>query len=319
MHKQILALGITAVGLAAAVGVTTSASAATTPTVPTPKAGNITILPTMPRIVGPSAPVSLSTGSQVTLDVGGKTFGDYTVPANATGVTVSITTITPQGTGSLKVWTTGAGEPGTPTVNYNAGETNTALAFVGLDTDGELNVKAVGAGTKFMLGLINYVTPLATPAISSIPANDVVLSHIGPSVRTDNTTPGSGVTDLGSVTLAAGTYDARVIGGFSGLKNTADIPAGTSLLGGLFLTKGAGIPAGFGNVLAQTQGIEIPKTNSGSASYTVDPTAQVDTFITLTESTSVHVQAYAYSSDGADRSALNVHANIASAKFLKLS
>lgn len=289
--------------------------------VPAPQAGNITILPTMPRIIGPSAPVTLATGQQITLDVGGQTFGTSHVPDNATGVTVAITAITPQGEGQLRVWTAEAGEPGTPTLRFNVGEENTALAFVGLNSEGKLNVKAVGAGTKFMLGLINYVTPVpapAAPVIKSIPANDVALAHVGPSVRTDNATPGSGVTDLGSVALDAGTYDTRIIGGFTGLKNNADIPAGTTLLGGLFLTSSAGIPAGFGNVLAQTQGIEIPKTNSGSASYTVDPTAQVDTFITLASSTTVHVQAYAYSSDGADRTGLGVHANIASAKFLKI-
>lgn len=173
MNKKKITLAFAGAFLAlaggATIALTTTANAATTPvkaaaaTIPAVQPGMISILPTMPRIVGPSAPVSLATGAQVSLDIGGQTFSGYAVPANATGVTVSITSISPQGTGSLKVWTTGTGEPGTPTLNYNAGETNTTIAFTGLDSDGKLNVKAVGAGTKFMMGLIGYVTPATGP------------------------------------------------------------------------------------------------------------------------------------------------------------
>jgi hypothetical protein len=323
MNRKLLSgLAAAAIAVTGAFALTGSASAAVDNSTALPANG--TVLPQARRIV-PFPGMSLNANQTVALQVAGQTFeSDAHVPADATGVVVSITSIAPEGNGNLRVWTTGAGTPSTGAVYFHTGEQATNLAFVALG-DGKINVQAIGAKTKFVLALMSYYTPLAAPPVpTTIAANEKALENIGPSVRTDNATPGSGVTDLGHVTLPAGTYDTRVIGGFSGLKNTADIPAGTFLEGFLAVTKGAGIPAGFGNVLAQTQGVEIPKTNSSSATYTIDPTIQLSTFITLTESTDVHVQLYAYSSNGVDYGStddhpLGVKANIASAKFLKIS
>lgn len=315
MSKKFLA-SLAAVG-ALAVGIAFTVSGTALASVPAPTVGNVTVLSSAPRLV-PSPGSAFAAGETKTFQVAGETFSGTAIPANATGVTISISATNSAAHGKLTVWTTDAGQPGPGTVTFEVGGGQTNVAFVGLNSDGKLNVYA-SAKTQALISIQSYVTPLAQPQIFGIPAADKTLDHIGPSVRTDNSTPGSGVTDLGNVVLPAGVYDARIIGGFSGLKGNADIPSGVSLLGGLFVTRGSGIPSGFGNVLAQTQGIEIPKTNSGSASYTVDPTAQVSTFLSLNTATEVHVQAYAYSSDGADRAALGVKANIASAQFLKLS
>jgi hypothetical protein len=316
--RNVLITGLTAVAIGASSIVygITGASAS----IPAPAKGNITVLAQGPRLV-PSPGRSITGGETQTVKVAGETFQGVTIPASATGVVLSVSNNQSAGAGQLRVYTTDAGQPGTPTISWDNGRISTASITVGLNDTGKLNVHSTTA-TRYLAAIVGYVTPLESPAapvIKTIEPSAKTLEHVGPSVRTDNTTPGSGVTDFGKVTLAAGTYDVNVIGGFTGLKRTADIPDTTSLRGGLFLTKGAGIPAGFGNVLSQNQGVDILKTNSGSDTFTIDPTIQLNYKLVLTESTEVHVSLYAYSSDGVDRSALNVGGNIRSAQFTKIS
>lgn len=313
IYSAALALAVAGV---AATGYATVASAS----VPTPAKGNITVLSASPRIV-PSPGSVLAANTTKTFKIAGGTFDGFVIPANATGAVLSVSAGNPSGAGDITVWTHSGGKPGTGQVRFAAGENATSVVVVGFDSGGFFDVQST-VNTHVNIGINSYITPLdapPAPVIKKINATDVALAHIGPSVRTDNATPGSGVTDMGNVSLDAGTYEVTVTAGFSGLKKDADIPAASTIYGGLFMTKGAGIPAGFGNVLGQSQGIPLPKTNSGSATYTIDPTVSLAQVLVLTETTDVHLQMYGYSSDGVDRAALGVHANIQNAQFRKLS
>lgn len=308
--------GVVAAALAGGgIALAGTASAST----PTPTAGNITVLSAGPRIVA-SPGSSLVANTPKSFKIAGGTFGGIVIPADATGAVLNVSAGNPSGAGKITVWTHGVGKPGTGQVSFAKGENANSVVFVGFDSDGLFDVQS-NVNTNVNIAIQSYVTPvdgIPAPVIKDIAPSEKALEHVGPSVRTDNATPGSGVTDFGSVTLEAGTYDTRITGGFSGLKGAADIPAGTQLLGGVFLTKGAGITAGFGTVLGQAQGVAIPKTNSGSATYTIDPTIAYSGYLVLTTETEVHVSLYAYSSDGVDRAALGVKGNIASAQFRKL-
>lgn len=316
LKTKLLSLAaVLAIGAVAVTGYASVASAS----VPTPSKGNVTILSAAPRIVA-SPGSTLVAGVTKTFKIAGASFGGFAIPANATGAVLSVSSGNPSGAGDITVWTHGGGQPGTGQVAFSQGEEATSVVVVGFDSDGFFDVEST-VNTHVNMAINSYVTPLdapPAPVIKKIDAVNHPLAHIGPSVRTDNATPGSGVTDMGNVSLDAGTYEVTITGGFSGLKNNADIPAATTIYGGLFMTKGTGIPAGFGNVLGQSQGIPLPKTNSGSGTYTIDPTVSLTQVLVLTETTDVHIQMYGYSSDGVDRTALNVSANVQNAQFRKL-
>ena len=275
--------------------------------VPAPTPGYVTTLSTAPRIVsGPG--MQLVAGQTVSLEVAGKTFSGITVPADATGVTVSITSMAPSAAGKLTVWTTEAGQPGSPTVTFGAGQQQTNSTYVGLNSAGKLNVQA-SVATKFVLALQAYVTPVPAPCVPklySIPASKKTLTKVGGSIRT-------GATDFGSVNLPAGTYDTRVVGGWTGLNNGDTwLPDGVFLTGTLVVVKGAEIAADFSNDVT-AGGVLIPKADS--ATLTMDPTAQVTTFLTLAEPTEVHVQLFAYASNSGTAGSGEVDANVQSAQF----
>jgi hypothetical protein len=325
MRKHLLqniAAGLVAVALAAGgIAVATSASAS----IPTPEAGNITALPSAPRIVAQPG-MQLNAGQTVTLNVAGQNFSGIDVPSNATGATVSISSIAPAAAGALIVWTTEAGVPGTGTVAFGAGERNTNITFVGLNSAGRLNVKATVA-TKFVMSLLAYTTPLVGAAgPKSIPAvAPKLLTDVGGSIRGDfdasgNHIAGTGATDFGSVTLPAGTWDARVVGGFTGL-NTATgtcLPDGTFLTGTMILTTGDGdILVSFANVAATAGGVMIPKSNS--TTLTQDPTVPISTFLTFNTATVVHVQLFAYASNSSAACLGDLKGNLQSAKFLQVA
>lgn len=304
-----------AIGGVAVTGYAATANAS----VPAPAKGNITVLSAAPRIVA-SPGSTLVAGVTKTFKIAGGTFGGFAIPANATGAVLSVSSGNPSGAGDITLWAHGSGQPGTGQVAFKQGENATSVVVVGFDSDGFFDVEST-VNSHVNMAINSYITPLdapPAPVIKKIDATEKTLTHIGPSVRTDNATPGSGVTDMGNVSLDAGTYEVTITGGFTGLKKDADVPAATTIYGGLFVTKGAGIPAGFGNVLGQSQGIALPKTNSGSATYTIDPTVSLTQVLVLTETTDVHLQMYGYSSDGVDRAALGVKANIQNAQFRKL-
>lgn len=283
-------------GGVAAVGV---ASAATTPT------------PSTPYIVAPPG-TSLGSGDTTTLQVAGRTFSGTAVPSNATAARVSITSINPSSAGSLTVYTAGTRRPSTPTVNFRRNQNNTGTATVALSSQGRLTVQS-SARTRFTMRLLSYTTPdtapVCTETMYTIPASNGTLANVGGSIRTR-------ATDFGSVTLPAGTYDTRVIGGFTGF-NTNDtwLPSGIFLTGTLTVVKGNEINSTFTNNVT-AGGTVIPKSNS--TTLTQDPTLSISTFLVLTEATSVHIKMFAYASDSSTTGSGQVKANVQSAQFRKV-
>lgn len=268
--------------------------------------------PAHPYIVAPPG-TSIGDGDTQTLQIAGRTFSGTAVPSNATGANVSITSVNPSSSGFLTVYTTGTRRPGTSTVSYRRNQTATGTASVALDSRGRLTVYTSDR-TRFTMRLLSYTTPDAPP-----PACVATLSTIAPSTRTLTNVGGSirtGATDFGSVTLPAGTYDTRVIGGFTGFNNTDTwMPDNVFLTGTLVVVKGATINADFSNDIT-AGGVIIPR--SSSATLTQDPTVAISTFLVLTESTDVHVKLFAYASNSGTAGSGEVEANVQSAQFRKV-
>jgi len=320
---SLLVAGAAAVSATVA-GVVTAlpASAATPPLV----AGNITMLPTMPRVFGASNPLTLATGQQVTTDIGGETFSGVTVPANATGVTLSVSTVSSganaTGSGQVRVWTGGEGEPGSPTVTFKANEGTSNLGFVALDSAGKINIKAVNIGTKLIIGIVNYVTPVpapAAPVVKSIAGTARGAINVGGSIRTRGT-------EVGSVTLTEGTWDARAVASFQGLNSTNNtVPAGVNLSGTFVLVKGDGTPGDDTTIIASdfsndiTSAVpSIPRVSS--ATLTVDPTALISSFIVVPAGETLKVTAvvFAAASDSSQSGSGELKAGLDSAQFVKV-
>lgn len=299
-YKRIgLAAAVAAVVVGGGVAAMGIASAGTTPT------------PAHPYIVGPSGS-SLNSGETETLQVAGRTFSGTSVPANATGVMVSVSSVNPSGSGHLTVYTTGTSRPSSSTVSFHRGQNNTGTASVALSSQGRLNVYT-SEHTRYTLRLLSYSTPDTLPVCSS------TIATITPSVRTLTNVGGSirtGATDFGSVTLPAGTYDTRVIGGFTGFNNTDTwLPSGVFLTGTLVVVEGAEINADFSNDIT-AGGVIIPK--SDSATLTQDPTLAISTFLVLDASTDVHVKLFAYASNSGTAGSGQVKANVQSAQFRRV-
>jgi hypothetical protein len=295
-------IGLAAVVAAVVVGGVATvglASAGTTPT------------PAHPYIVGPSGS-SLNSGETETLQIAGRTFSGTFVPANATDVTVSVSSVNPSGSGHLTVYTTGTSRPSTSTVSFHRGENKTGTTTVALSGQGRINVYT-SERTRYTMRLLSYSTPDTVPACAStiytIAPSTRTLTNVGGSIRT-------GATDFGNVTLAAGTYDTRVIGGFTGFNNTDTwLPSGVFLTGTLVVVKGDTINADFSNDIT-AGGVIIPK--SDSATLTQDPTLAISTFLVLTSSTEVHVKLFAYASNSGTAGSGQVKANVQSAQFRKV-
>jgi hypothetical protein len=295
-------LAVVAGGGVAAVGV---ASADTTPT------------PSNPYLVAPPG-APLNSGDTTTIQVAGRTFAGTAVPSNTTAALVKITSVNPSSPGSLTVYPTGT-RPGSPTVTFRRGQNATGTANVRLDSRGRLSVYS-SARTKFTLQLQSYTTPTTTPPT---PTCTATISTIAPSTRTLTQVGGSiraaspaGATDFGSVTLPAGTYDARVIGGFTGFNNNDTwLPTGVFLTGTMTVVKGATINADFTNNVT-AGGVLIPK--SDSTTLTQDPTLSISTFLVLDTETEVHVKLFAYASNSGTAGSGQVKANVQSAQFRKV-
>ncbi|GIM98199.1 hypothetical protein [Paractinoplanes toevensis] len=296
------AVAVVAGGGVAAVGV---ANADTTPT------------PSNPYIVGPPG-TSLNSGDATTLQVAGRTFAGTAVPSNATAAVVKIASVNPSSSGSLTVYTTGT-RPGSPTVTYRRSQNVTGTATVPLDSRGRLSVYST-ARTKFTLQLQSYTTPTTTPpaptctaTISTIAPSTKTLTQVGGSIRA---AAPAGATDFGSVNLPAGTYDARVIGGFTGFNNNDTwLPSGVFLTGTMTVVKGATINSDFTNNVT-AGGVMIPK--SDSTTLTQDPTLAISTFLVLDAPTEVHVKLFAYASNSGTAGSGQVKANVQSAQFRKV-
>jgi hypothetical protein len=292
-------VAVVAGGGVAAVGI---ANADTTPT------------PSNPYIVAPPG-TSLGSGEATTIQVAGRTFAGTAVPSNATGAVVKITSVNPASSGSLTVYTTGNRPTGAATVSYRRGQSATGAANVPLDSRGRLSVYS-SARTRFTLQLQSYTTPATTPppptctaTISTIEPSTKTLTQVGGSIR-------AGATDFGSVSLPAGTYDARVIGGFTGFNNNDTwLPPGVFLTGTMTVVKGATINSDFTNNVT-AGGVMIPK--SDSTTLTQDPTLAISTFLVLDAPTEVHIKLFAYASNSGTAGSGQVKANVQSAQFRKV-
>lgn len=326
-NRKIITASSAAVALllAGGVAVATTASGAAA-AIPAPTAGNMTVLSAPPRLV--KAPGTAFAAKQITTyTVAGKTYSGITIPANTTGVVLSITVSSAQANGSVTAWTAEGGQPGTPTVTYTKGVSATNLAFVGLNSAGAFNV-ASSAAANVLIAVQSYVTPLAAtpaPVVKSIPAKDAtVLEQVGGSIRGDKANNLKGATPFGSVVLSAGTWDARVIGGFTGLNNgnKACTTGDNFLTGTMVLVKGDGSTDpnrnfDFNQVAATAGGVIVPE--SDSATLTQDPTVQANTFITLTEDTKVTVSLFGYASNSSTDCTGTLKGNLQSAQFLKVA
>jgi hypothetical protein len=295
-------VAVVAGGGVAAVGI---ANADTTPT------------PSMPYIVAPPG-TSLDSGDTTTIQVAGRTFSGTAVPSNATGAVVKITSVNPASSGTLTVYTSGKRPTGAATVSYRRGQSATGTANVALDSRGRFAVYS-SARTRFTLQLQSYTTPTTTPTTPPAPTCTATISTIEPSTKTLTQVGGSiraGATDFGSVNLPAGTYDARVIGGFTGFNNNDTwLPSGVFLTGTMTVVKGATINSDFTNNVT-AGGVMIPK--SDSTTLTQDPTLAISTFLVLDALTEVHVKLFAYASNSGTAGSGQVKANVQSAQFRKV-
>ena len=123
--------------------------------------------------------------------------------------------------------------------------------------------------------------------VSMAPVGPTVLHNVGGSIRT-------GVTDLGSVTLDAGTYNAQVLATFFRKVNTSTDPAFANIqtYGTLVVWTGDAIQPDFSNDLT-VGGVLIPKVNS--TTLTIDPSANlVSTLKIADDGTPVHIGVFAY-------------------------
>lgn len=336
MNKRKIGLGLVIGSVVATLGAAVGIGVANA-SVPAPKPALTVALPDQPRIV-PQPGLTINAGETKTFQIAGQTYSQNglvvppgvppvraaaavattTFPANITGLTITISSIHPTGNGGLTVWTTDAGKPGTTTVAFKTGERNTNITQVAVNSDGKISVYA-SVKTAFVMGALAYTIPQEqnVPVLKSIAASDKALDQVGGPIR-GNGSDLKGATDFGSVTLTKGTWDARVIAGWTGLKNSnkACTSDDNFLTGTLVVVKGATIAADFSNVAATTGGVIIPESNS--ASLTQDPTATATTFITVTEDTSVHVKLFAYDSDSSTGCTGTLHGNVQSAQFYKV-
>lgn len=321
MRYKRIALGaaiaaVVAGGSIAAIGManasTTPASIRRSAVEPSIRRG-ITPVATNPYIVAPPG-ATLDDGDSDTLQVAGRTFGGVTVPGNANGATVTVSSVNPSGSGHLTVYTPGR-RPGNSTVSFRRGQNVSGTETVSFDSRGRLSVYS-SEHTRYTLRLLSFSTPDTVPpppscteTISTIPASAHTLTNVGGSIRT-------GATDFGNVTLPAGTYDARVIGGFTGANNNDTWYTNNLFLTGtMVLVKGAAIAPDFSNDVT-TGGVLIPKSNS--TTLTQDPTLAISTFLVLAAPTDVHVKLFAYASDSGTAGSGQLKGNLQSAQFRKL-
>jgi hypothetical protein len=320
--RKILVSGLAAFAVAAgAVGVSmTSASAS----IPTPVEGNVTILSAAPRIVASPGTV-LQSGVTKTFKVAGETFGGTTIPANATGVTLSVSSTNPAAGGKVTVWTTEAGRPGTGQLNWDKGvQATTNLVAVGLNSEGKFNVES-STKTNVVMAILNYVTPHTNPVVpapveKSIAKTDRAAIKVGGSIRTRGT-------EVGSVVLTEGKWDARAAASWRGLNSTNNtVPAGVNLSGTFALVKGDGTPADDTTIIAPDfsnnitgSAPSIPRVSS--ATLTVDPIAPISAFITVPAGETLKVTAvlFAAASDSSQAGSDELQAGLDFASFLKVA
>ncbi len=315
---------VVAVAVAGIVAVTTGASAAVLPPMP----GEVTFL-SGPRVASsPGTPINAN--QTVPIQIGGKTFGSTAIPANATGVVLTVTSNQPQAAGIIRVWTTDAGMPGTPAVTFGKGQQVTNTVTVALNDAGKFNLWS--NVRTYALVIINaYVapeTPAAAPVVKTIAAKPATkLNQVGGSIRGDKANNLKGATEFGSVVLPKGTWDARVIGGMVGLNNgNKTCTTGDEFLTGtMILVKDYDGTSDtdtnryfdFSQVATTVGGVVVPESNS--ASLTQDPTLNASTFITLGADTKLSVLLFGYASNSSTDCTGVLEGVLTSAEFRKVA
>lgn len=267
--------------------------------------GNVTVLASGPRLsAAPGTPMGANEIKTF------KVAGNFGIPANATGVILNVNANRSDAAGRLTVWGGSAGQPGTPTVSYAAGQSATNVSVVGLNAAGEFRVFS-SAKANALLQVTGYVTPetaAPAPVIKTIPSVERKTIDVGGSFRTRSTV-------LGSIELSAGTYDARVLGSFTGFNNGTELAEDITVTGTMAITLGTEVKPDFSNNIT-VGGITIPRSNSDT--LTQDPTAAINTFFTLTETTTVQVRVFGYASNSSQQDGV-LKAGLDSATFLKIS
>jgi len=123
-----------------------------------PYGGTITTI-TPERIVDTrtgigSIAAPLGTNDMRTVQIAGR----GTIPANATGVVVNVTSARSTSDGYLTVWPTAGAMPPTSTVNFRAGRPTPNLAILKLGIDGKLDVFNERGSSDVLLDVLGYVT-----------------------------------------------------------------------------------------------------------------------------------------------------------------
>lgn len=103
--------------------------------------------------------VALANGGSVTVQVA----GHAGVPTNATAAFLQLTSYQPSTAGTLTVFQTGAGAPGTPTLSFAKGAETSVTVPVTFGANGDVTVKATGT-TRFLLTVIANITPVVVQA-----------------------------------------------------------------------------------------------------------------------------------------------------------
>jgi hypothetical protein len=272
-------------------------------------AGNITIIKAGPRVVAaPGATITPAKDSAI--KVAGETFGDDTVPANASAVLINVSNNQSAFSGNLTVWPAGNGKPGTPTISWEKGEVQTQQVLVPIGADGSISV-ASNTVTKYLVSILGFVSPespVAAPVVKAIASTERKPVQVGGSIRLRSTI-------MGTVTLAPGTYDARVTGSFTGLNNKNNtVPADVNLSGSMVLT--ASDAAEWTFPALATAATLIPDAKSDT--LTQDPTVVISRYITIEKETTVAVRFMGYAGDSSTAGSGELMAGIDSATFTKV-
>lgn len=120
----------------------------------------------------------LSANGTRTIQIGGATVGDTTIPADATAVMINLTTTAPAAAGNLAVYPTGTAQPGTSNLNYTAGQTMANLATIPLQspgaTSGSITIANNSIGTTHaIIDVVGYYlggTPTAAGSFQPLAA-----------------------------------------------------------------------------------------------------------------------------------------------------
>jgi hypothetical protein len=117
----------------------------------------------------------LGAGAARTFYIGGTTgfapqgglAGGCGVPATATAVSVTLTTVSPSGAGYLRTWKPGTTEPATSFMNYGTAFNVAVSGTVLLDTSGRTEIRSAGSSTQLVIDITGYFMAPMRAAVNS--------------------------------------------------------------------------------------------------------------------------------------------------------